>query len=66
MSDYSKRRTRLGKLMDARILVNKAANQCDRYSTNRLLAGIDYLFFEVETLIREAEVKKARWTKGTR
>ena len=57
-----RRRTRLQKLMDERIAVHKAANQCDKYATNRLLAGIDYLFYEVERLI-VAETERRRKSK---
>jgi len=59
MTLAQKRRTRHEKLMDARLAVNKAANQCDKYTTNRLLEGIDYLFYEIDLLIYEvAELKE--------
>ncbi len=59
------RRTRLEKLMDARIRAVRATNKIpDKYVMNVLHEAIDYLFYEVDILIREVEDLKRETKKG--
>ena len=53
-------RNRHERLMDALIVVRKTANGCDKYTTNRLLEGIDYLYSEVDILIYQVEELKKK------
>ena len=57
------KRTRLEKLMDARIATKRpcpAPYGQIYHQVTELIKGVDYLFFEVDLLIREVEELKAK------